>query len=202
MDKIVEILRNGGVVALPTDNLFCLAADASNEIAVSKIFPIKGRAESTAIPVLIADFSDIEKYTMDQPPGLELILQKYWPGELTIILKKAATLAPNLSPGMDTIGIRMPNSEFIRSIVRELGKPITGTSANLSGEDPAMSSEQVELSLGGKLDLIYKNATTTGGLPSTVLDLSTIPARILRHGAIDKSELQSTLKLHKIDLSI
>ena len=96
----------------------------------------------------------------------------------------------------------MPNSEFIRSIVRELGKPITGTSANLSGEDPAMSSEQVELSLGGKLDLIYKNATTTGGLPSTVLDLSTIPARILRHGAIDKSELQSTLKLHKLDLSI
>ena len=139
---------------------------------------------------------------MDQPTGLELILQKYWPGELTIILKKAATLAPNLSPGMDTIGIRMPNSEFIRSIVRELGKPITGTSANLSGEVPAMSSEQVESSLSGKLDFIYENATTTGGLPSTVLDLSTIPARILRHGAIDKSELQSTLKLHKIDLSI
>ena len=202
MDKIVELLKNGGVVALPTDNLFCLAADASNEIAVSKIFRIKGRAESTAIPVLIADFSDIEKYTMDLPNDLELILQKYWPGELTIILKKAATLAPNLSPGMDTIGIRMPNSEFIRSIIRELGKPITGTSANLSGEDPAMSSEQVESSLGGKLDFIYENATTTGGLPSTVLDLSTIPARILRHGAIDKSELQSTLKLHKLDLSI
>ena len=202
MDKIVELLKNGAVVALPTDNLFCLAADASNEIAVSKIFRIKGRAESTAIPVLIADFSDIEKYTMDQPTGLELILQKYWPGELTIILKKAATLAPNLSPGMDTIGIRMPNSEFIRSIIRELGKPITGTSANLSGEAPAMSSEQVELSLGDKLDFIYENATTTGGLPSTVLDLSTMPARILRHGAIDKSELQSTLKLHKLDLSI
>ena len=202
MDKIVELLKNGAVVALPTDNLFCLAADASNEIAVSKIFRIKGRAESTAIPVLIADFSDIEKYTMDLPNDLELILQKYWPGELTIILKKAATLAQNLSPGMDTIGIRMPNSEFIRSIIRELGKPITGTSANLSGEAPAMSSEQVELSLGDKLDFIYENATTTGGLPSTVLDLSTMPARILRHGAIDKSELQSTLKLHKLDLSI
>tara|TARA_Y100001936_G_C16015697_1_gene636326 strand:- start:121 stop:729 length:609 start_codon:yes stop_codon:yes gene_type:complete len=202
MDKIVDILKNGGVAALPTDNLFCLAADASNEIAVSKIFRIKGRAESSAIPVLIADFSDIYKYTIDQPNNLDLILQKYWPGELTIILKKAATLAPNLSPGMDTIGVRMPDSEFIRSTVRKLGKPITGTSANLSGETPAMTSDQVELSMGSKVDFIYKNATTTGGLPSTVLDLSTRPARILRHGAIEKSELQSTLKLHKLDLSI
>ena len=200
MDKIVDILRNGGVAALPTDNLFCLAADASNETAVNKIFEIKGRSDSSAIPILIADFSDVEKYTIDYPNRLELILDKYWPGELTIILKKAATLAPNLSPGMDTIGIRIPNSEFIRSVVRELGKPITGTSANLSGEAPAMSSAQVELSLGSKLDFIYKNATTKGGLPSTVLDLSTMPARILRHGAIDESELRSTLKLHKLNL--
>lgn len=200
MDKIVDILRNGGVAALPTDNLFCLAADASNETAVNKIFEIKGRSDSSAIPILIADFSDVEKYTINQPEALELIAEKYWPGSLTIVLTKTKTLAPNISPGMDTIGIRIPNSDFIRSIIRDLGKPITGTSANLSGESPAISSAQVELSLGNRLDFIYKNATTAGGLPSTVLDLSTMPARILRHGAIDESELRSTLKLHKLNL--
>jgi L-threonylcarbamoyladenylate synthase len=201
MNKIVDILRDGGVAALPTDNLFCLAADASNETAVNKVFEIKGRSNSSAIPILIADFSDVEKYTINQPDVLELIVKQYWPGRLTIVLKRAKTLAPNISPGMDTIAIRIPNSDFIRSVIRDLGNPITGTSANLSGESPAISSEQVELSLGHKLDFIYKNTTTLGGLPSTVLDLSTMPARILRHGAVEKRELKSTLELHKLDLS-
>ena len=116
MNKIVDILRDGGVAALPTDNLFCLAADASNETAVNKVFEIKGRSNSSAIPILIADFSDVEKYTINQPDVLELIVKQYWPGRLTIVLKRAKTLAPNISPEMDTIAIRIPNSDFIRFV--------------------------------------------------------------------------------------
>ena len=200
MNEIVDILKKGGVAALPTDNFYCLAADASNESAVNKVFKLKGRSNSSALPILIADLSDVNKYTINRPECVRLISEKYWPGALTIVLEKSNNLAPNISAGLDTIGIRIPNSDFIRNLIRKLGSPITGTSANLSGTMPATSPKEIELSLSRNLDFVYKDSTTPGGLPSTILDLSTRPARILRDGAIKKSELKSIFKLHKLDL--
>ena len=181
MDKIVDILRNGGVSALPTDNLFCLAADASNETAVNKIFEIKGRSDSSAIPILIADFSDVEKYTINQPEALELIAEKYWPGSLTIVLTKTKTLAPNISPGMDTIGIRIPNHQFPCKIVEILNRPLITTSVNIHSTPPLLNVKDIKKYFS-KINIFEDVNMPNKSSGSTIIDLTKYPNQILRQG--------------------
>ena len=190
VEATVRILKGGGVVAIPTDTLYGLAADALNEKAVERIFSIKGRSKGMALPLLLADADDIVKWAVDIPDTAWLVAQRFWPGALTLVLKKGESISDAVSGGLDTIALRVPNHHVPRAIARGLGAPITGTSANRSGSPGLMTAEAVRREFGSDVDLVIDAGDASKGLASTVLDLSGNQPRILREGAVSLREIE------------
>lgn len=190
VETAVKILKSGGVVAIPTDTLHGLAADALNENAVERIFSIKGRSKGMALPLLLADADDIVKWAVDIPDTAWLVARRFWPGALTLVLKKGESISDAVSGGLDTIALRVPNHHVPRAIARGLGVPITGTSANRSGRPGLTTAEAVRCEFGDELDLVMDTGETSKGLASTVLDLSGKQPRILREGAVSLHEIE------------
>ena len=189
-ETAVRILKGGGVVAIPTDTLYGLAADALNEKAVERIFSIKGRSKGMALHLLLADADDIAKWAVDIPDLAWLVTQRFWPGALTLVLKKGESISDAVSGGLDTIALRVPNHHVPRAIARGLGVPITGTSANLSGSPGRMTAEAGRREFGSEVDLVIDAGDASKGLASTVLDLSGKQPRILREGAVSLREIE------------
>ena len=190
IDAAVRILQNGGVVAVPTDTLYGLAANPFDEAAVEHIFRLKGRSKSVALPLLLADADDISKYAEAVPELASIMVKHFWPGTLTIVLKKSDAVPELVSGGANTVALRVPDHSVPRAIARELGVPITGTSANRSGEQAFTTSQAVRAEFGDELDLIVCGGKTPSGLASTVLDLSGDLPSILRQGAIPRSDIE------------
>jgi len=194
IDSAVEILRDGGVIAIPTDTLYGLASCAFDEDAVDRIFRLKGRAEAMALPLLLADAEDVSKCAQNVPDIFWKLSGKFWPGALTIVLKKAEVVPDVVSAGMDTVALRIPDHWVPRAIVRGLGAPITGTSANRSGSPSLVTAEAVRQEFGDELDLIVDAGEISGGMASTVLDLSGERSRILREGAVSSEDLDEIIR--------
>ena len=190
IDAAVRILKNGGVVAVPTDTLYGLAANPFDEAAVERIFRLKGRSKTLALPLLLADADDISKYAKAVPELASTMVNHFWPGTLTIVLNKSDAIPESVSGGADTIALRVPDHSVPRAIARKLGVPITGTSANRSGESAFTTAEAVRREFGDELDLIVCGGETPSGLASTVLDLSSDPPGILRQGAIPRRDIE------------
>ena len=197
VDEIVEILQGGGVVALPTDTYYCLAACAINEVAVRRIFDIKGREPTSAIPLLIADQSDVMKHavglTEAQQSAVSALGARFWPGALSLVLRRSPAIPSVLSGGGETIALRVPDAAIVRQVVRRLGAPVTGTSANLSGSPPTREAAEVREALGGRIDAVFDGGETPGGPPSTVLDLTSPEPRILRAGPISMADVMGAI---------
>ncbi len=185
----VRVLRSGGVVAIPTDTLYGLAACALDEQAVRRIFRLKGRPEGMALPLLVADAGDLDRYAMDVPEIARALAERFWPGALTLVLRKASIIPDVVTGGKPTVGLRVPDHWVPRAIVRELGAPITGTSANLSGMPGLTTAQAVREQLGGQVDLVVDGGEAPGGVPSTVLDVTASPPRVLRQGAVPAAEI-------------
>ncbi len=199
----VGVLRSGGVVAIPTDTLYGLAACALDERAVRRIFQVKGRPEGMALPLLVADVGDMDRYAMDVPEIARALAERFWPGALTLVLKKAPFIPDVVTGGKPTVGLRVPDHWVPRAIVRELGAPITGTSANLSGMPGLTTAQAVREQLGGQVDLVVDGGEAPGGVPSTVLDVTATPPRVLRQGAVSAAEIEAvcqTLLAHTRDV--
>ena len=198
IDDLVQILQGGGVVALPTDTFYCLAACAINAEAALRVFEIKRRQATSAVPLLTAEASDVMKYAVDlteaQQTAVIALGARFWPGPLSLVLKRSPAIPSLLSGGGDTIALRVPNAPTIREVVRRLGAPVTGTSANLSGSPAATTAAAVRETLGAAVDAVVDGGTTPGGPPSTLLDLTTPRPRILRSGAISRADLDETLR--------
>ena len=190
IDAAVRILKNGGVVAVPTDTLYGLAANPFDEAAVERIFRLKGRSKSVALPLLLADPGDVSKYASAVPDLASTMMKHFWPGTLTIVLEKSETVPGFVSGGANTVALRVPDHPVPRAIARVLGVPITGTSANRSGESAFTTSEAVRREFGDELDLILCGGKTPPGLASTVLDLSGDSPSILRQGDIPRREIE------------
>ena len=190
VDAAVRILKSGGVVAIPTDTLYGLAANALNEKAVERVFNIKGRSKGMALPLLLTDANDIVKWADDVPDIAWPLVRRFWPGALTLVLKKASIISDVVSGGMDTIALRVPAHHVPRAIARGLGAPITGTSANRSGSPGLTTAEAVRREFGSEVDLIIDAGDASKGLASTVLDLSGKQPRILREGAVSLREIE------------
>ena len=184
-------------MALPTDTFYCLAACAIIEGAVRRVFGIKGRPATTPVPLLIAEPGDVMKYAVDlSEPRQRAVMalgERFWPGPLSLVLRRSAGIPAIVSAGGDTVALRVPDSPLIRAIARRLGAPLTGTSANLSGGPPATTAVEVRAAFGDAVDAVVDGGTTPGGLPSTVLDLTAPQPRILRAGAISESEIRACL---------
>ena len=188
----VKALRNGGVVAIPTDTLYGLAASAFDQMAVERVFRLKGRSTGAALPLLLAEPDDIYLCAADIPELTWRLVERFWPGALTLVLRKRDAIPDVVSGGMDTVAVRVPDHSIPRAIVRALGMPVTGTSANRTGSSGLASAREVRDEFGAEVDLVIDGGNTPGGLPSTVLDLTGDHPRILRHGSLTHRELEES----------
>ena len=183
------VLARGGVVAFPTDTVYGIGAAALDPVAVAHIYRAKGRREDQPIPVLVADQEGIERLAVRVPAGAYRLADAFWPGPLTLVVPKRAGLPPEVSSG-PTVGLRAPNHPIALEILRAAG-PLATSSANRSNKPPSTLPEEVRAELGGHLDLLVDGGAAPGGIPSTVLDCTVDPPRIIRAGPLALEEILS-----------
>ncbi len=185
------VIQSGGVIAFPTDTVYGIGVSVFNKDALEKIYLVKGRSHLKAIPILAGDVEDLDQITPPLSPGVQQIINNFWPGALTLILPLLPDLPGNLSP-TPTVGLRIPDHDLVRDLLRRTG-PLAATSANLSGEPSALKAEEVIQQLEGKIDLVLDGGSSPGGQASTVLDCSGEELRILRAGPISLDIIQHVI---------
>jgi L-threonylcarbamoyladenylate synthase len=188
-----ELLRAGEVVAFPTETVYGLGADATNDVAVRKIFQAKGRPSDNPLIVHIADESQLTDLVRDVPEVARRCMEAFWPGPLTLVMKCTETVSKSVTAGLDTVGVRMPNHPVALRMIREAGLPIAAPSANRSGRPSPTTAQHVWEDLNGKIPLILDGGTTQVGLESTVLDVTVSPPLILRPGDITLDMLRQVI---------
>ena len=193
IEKGVNILQKGGVIAFPTDTVYGLGADAFNSVAVEKIYQIKNRPEHLQLPLLIADMEQLAAVADPIPEIAQLLASRFWPGGLTLVLPKAVSVPAHVAPG-PTIAVRIPDHPVCMALVQRLGNPIIGTSANISGQPAALTAQEVGQQLGEKIDFIINGGKCTGGKESTVVDATDESLTILRQGIIPSGEIDQVYK--------
>ena len=199
--KAAKILRNGGLVAFPTETVYGLGADALNPKAVKKIFETKGRPSDNPLIIHIANKEEIYRLIKELPKGTKTLMNKFWPGPLSLVLKKSKIVPEITTAGLDSVAIRMPANKIALSLIKETKMPIAAPSANLSGKPSPTRAERVISDLYGKIDAIINGGITKIGVESTVLDLTTNPPTLLRPGGISLEELEKILgkvKIHRL----
>ncbi|MBK9008794.1 MAG: threonylcarbamoyl-AMP synthase [Anaerolineae bacterium] len=187
----LDILKDGGLVAFPTDTVYGVGALVFDGKAIESIYTAKNRPIEKAIPVLIADADDMDKVGMDIPDIARRIAARFFPGPLTCIIPKQPTL-PSAVSATATVGVRAPDHEVARSLLRAAG-PMAVTSANISGQPSPSTAEEVFAQLNGRIPLIIDGGKTPGGVPSTVVDCASDEIKILREGPISLEEIKSKL---------
>ena len=188
--KGVSILKQGGVIAYPTDTVYGLGASAYLPEAVKRVFEVKKRPLNMPLPLLLADESQLTEVTEELPPVARLLIKEFLPGALTLVLPKSASVHDIVSGGGYTVAVRIPAHPVPVALAGGLGAPLVGTSANLSGRPSPLTAEEVDSQLGGEVDLIIDGGKCPGGKESTVVDLSGEKPVILRQGAIPQEEIE------------
>lgn len=184
-----EVLARGGIAAIPTDTVYGFAACVQDEAAIAKLYQIKERSLNKSIAVLLGDADQAHLVAREFPAKALRLAARYWPGALTIIIRKKDGLPSDLTSN-DLVGLRIPDLDFTRKLIRITG-PLAVTSANISGEPPAKSVSEFAEAIGDRLDLIIDGGPSSGGVPSSVINCAAEPAVILREGAIPGKELMA-----------
>ena len=182
ISRAVEIVQSGGVIAFPTDTVYGIGVSAFNEMAIEKLYQVKGRSYQKAIPILVSDQEELTRITPPLDQNVKAIIQRFWPGAITLIIPLLKGMPENLSP-TQTVGVRIPDFKLTRELLSHTG-PLAATSANISGGESTLTAEEVAENLGGMIDLILDGGKTPGGVPSTVLDCTQAELIILREGPI------------------
>ncbi len=191
--RAAELLRAGEVVALPTETVYGLAANALDELAVAKIFQTKGRPANNPIIVHVASLEMAGRCVKAFPAAAEKLAKAFWPGPLTLVLPRSEIIPDVVTAGGETVGIRWPGHPFIQAVIRECGFPLAAPSANLSERVSPTNAEHVRAQLGGKIPLIVDGGQSQVGIESTVLDLTVPPPRVLRPGMIHAESLAAVI---------
>ncbi len=191
ISRAAAILQSGGLVAIPTDTVYGVAALANDPQAIERIYQVKERSESKAIAVLIGELSQISRVAASQTAASRRLAEAFWPGALTLVLPRHASLPENLSP-QPTIGVRMPDHAFTRRLLALTG-PLATSSANLSGGPNPRNAQEVLAQLDGRIELVLDGGAAPGGVPSTVVDCTGDSISILRQGAIEPEQLWQVL---------
>ena len=184
IEKAVTILKAGGVVAFPTETFYGLAADATNEKAVDRIFEIKGRSFNNPIALIISKEDGLDLLTDNIPESAKKLMAAFWPGPLTLVFKASPSVSPRLTAGAGKIGVRISSHPIAHALAAGLGRPITATSANLSGARECITVQDVLLQIGPSLAASIDGGATPGGKGSTIIDVTLHPFALLREGAI------------------
>ncbi len=185
IEKAVKVLKNGGIVIFPTDTAIGIGCRINNKNAVKRLFRIRRRPKTKAVPVLFSSVDMVRKYVKEIPQDVEKLMKKYWPGALTIILCCNKVNVPSLvRGGGETLGIRIPNNKIIKTIIDKVGAPILGPSANFSGDKTPYDFEELDKKLINLADFVISGETSSEKMASTVIDCSRKPWKIIREGAI------------------
>ena len=190
VEAAISVLMDGGVIAVPTDTLYGLAASAFDEAAVDRLFRIKGRPKSMALPLLLADPADMTAYAVDSPEVALRLAETFFPGPLTLVLRKGSNVPDVVTGGAPTVAVRVPDHWVPRAVVRGLGAPITGTSANRTGMPGLTTAEAVRQQLGDEIDYVVDGGRCPLGTPSTVLDVTGPAPIIVREGAVSRRRIE------------
>lgn len=189
----VAMLRKGGVVAFPTETVYGLGADALNADAVRRVFEIKGRPAHHPLIVHLAAAEQLREWARDVPDAALDLAQRFWPGPLTLILRRGARVPDVVTGGQDTVALRVPNHALVLELLRQFGGGLVGPSANRFGRVSPTQAAHVRAELGEKVDLILEGGSCAVGVESTILDLSGARPRILRPGAVTPAMLSEAL---------
>ena len=185
-----KILLADGVIAFPTDTFYGLGADPFNQKSVDRIYKLKDREKSKPLILLINSKEQLKTLVKNITPTQSVLMQKFWPGPLTLLFEPGPNILKSVLAGSNLIGIRQPGNIITRKLISALGQSITAPSANLSGESPPITAEQVNKSIGKHLDLIIDGGTCQGGEPSTLVNAVESPAKLVREGAILFSKIK------------
>lgn len=191
IDEIIFAVKAGKVVAFPTETVYGLGVKFESQEALDKLMEAKNRDYSKAITLMVANKQDIKKYAYVSHDA-QKIIEAFMPGMLTLVLKKKETVDPNMTNGKNTIGIRIPNSEFVLNLLNKTG-PMLVTSANLSNHPNTTSTQEVLDQLDGRIDLVVEGKTTDS-IASTVIDMSGDVMKILREGKISQKQIEEVVK--------
>jgi L-threonylcarbamoyladenylate synthase len=191
IEKAIGILRSGGLVAFPTDTVYGLGAGAYLVPAVERLFQVKQRPREMALPLLLCDFGQINEVAKFISPAAWRLARQFLPGALTLVVYRSERVPDIISNGGDTVAIRIPAHPVPLALIKGLGMPVVGTSANVSGQPSSLSADAVRIQLGDNLDLIVDGGPAPGGKESTVVDVTGEIPVVLRQGAIPRAELET-----------
>ena len=191
--RAIQVLKGGGLVAFPTDTVYGVGAHAFMPKAVEKLYTAKIRPRDKAIPILLAGVEDLALVAEEIPEVAWELMERFWPGGLTLVLPKKAAVPDMVTAGQPNVAVRVPDHPVPRALIEGLGAPLAATSANLSGHPSPITAEEVRAELGGRIELILDGGRCPGGIPSTVLDLTADPPAILRRGAVAAEEIKAIL---------
>jgi len=196
--EAVDVLMRGGIVAFPTDTVYGVGADARQPEAIAALYRAKERPWDKAIPVLLACAGQLSDVAQGIPEAAWRLLERFWPGALTIVVQVRQSvdgpcLPPVLTAGGPTVAVRVPDHSVVRSLIEGLGTPLATTSANISGQPSPVTADDVLAQLDGRIALLLDGGACPGSKPSTVVDLTVTPPRILRPGPVTAEEIQALL---------
>ncbi len=182
--EAAAVLAGGGLVAFPTETFYGLGANAREPEAVRRVFEVKGRPEAKPVLVLVDSIEMAESLVEGIPSQARALMERHWPGPLTLVLRARPSVPAEVTAGTGTVGIRMPAHPVALALVRAAARPVTAPSANPSGEAPPTTAAGVLRAFEGKIEMVLDGGKTAGGPPSTVADATVDPPRILRAGAV------------------
>ena len=185
LNRAVDVLRQGGIIAYPTETFYGLGVDSTNEKAIQRLFSIKGRDFRNPIPVIIGSENDLKSAVTEISPVAADLMTRFWPGPFTMVFAASAAISSRLTAGTGKIGIRISSHPIACLLAQKLSLPLTSTSANRSGQQECVTAQEVYEKIGMDLDLILDGGKTQGGKGSTIVDITTVPPVVLRAGAID-----------------
>ena len=197
-ERMRQVLGAGGLIAVPTESFYGLAAAPFDERALARLWQVKGRSQGKPILVLIGHRSHLQPFVRGIPQAAKVLMDAFWPGSLTIVFPAALGLSNAVTAGTGSVGIRLSAWQPLVDLLCRVG-PVTGTSANREGIPPPTTAEEVQARLGEALDLIIDGGPTPGGQPSTVIDVQG-PIRILRDGATERNAIAAQLVAHGLHL--
>lgn len=191
IEEARQALAAGGIVVIPTDTIPGIGCRIRDLKAIKRVFELKGRPENLPIPVILADTEDIKRYCDNPPPLFSALAERYWPGQLTMVVRSNGLINRRVGGGLDTIGFRVPDSDLVRAIVRAIRCPLALTSANPHDEAPSAMHPKLLAWWNHRVDLLVLGRSTVPRAPSAVVDLTVDPPTILREGIVDPEELKA-----------
>lgn len=200
--RAAEILRSGGLVGIPTETVYGLGANGLDPAAVRSIFQAKGRPQDNPLILHIPDPSWLERYCRDIPETAWHLARRFWPGPLTMVLRRAPSVPDEVTAGLDTVGMRCPAHELCRAVIEAAGVPVAAPSGNTSGRPSPTSVADMLEDMNGKIEAILDGGVCQVGVESTIIDLTCIPPRLLRPGGVPLEELRAVLGEVELDPAI